>query len=518
MPLYAFDGTWNRRDGKEVIDHVQRPNPGGRAPFADTIETNVHRMCEFYRSDAAVHLEGVGTRLTRFGGKFIGGAFGLGGRYRIRKMYRALCQRYHGGDRCIDLIGFSRGGALAIHFSNLIYRHGIRHPDNKKRLIGYTRDFGWAFRFPKPNPARDAREPLIHFLGLFDTVATFGWPIGPLRNASRVWRVWSIPPNVDHAFHAMALDEMRRTFTLVRPTMEAPPGATPEQTAARQAALYEMWFRGAHSNIGGGYLDRGLSDIALAWMMSQATWTWRRQRRPRPYGFRQALRVLEPNASFPTWSGTTRELIRPNPAGAMGRPRKVPNRPAWRDVPPGANVHHSANMRERNLVGDHYNLNRPLLRIMPGDSIESFDPPVVLAATERDIAHRLAGQLFNRIPVDTRDWLRLGSDANGFIYRGGPATREWVAQGTRRGRSGPTECGMLREDFTAVATGWLLSGGDLSGAQREFLADGQRDTHGFADSEAAIDWVVAILDVMWQVTPRMPEAGFLFERLERTRH
>ena len=33
----------------------------------------------------------------------------------------------------------------------------------------------------------------------------------------------------------------------------------------------EVWFRGVHSDIGGGYAETGLSDLAMAWMIEQAT-------------------------------------------------------------------------------------------------------------------------------------------------------------------------------------------------------------------------------------------------------
>jgi hypothetical protein len=33
--------------------------------------------------------------------------------------------------------------------------------------------------------------------------------------------------------------------------------------------LKQVWFSGAHSNVGGGYQDTSQADIALAWMMSQ---------------------------------------------------------------------------------------------------------------------------------------------------------------------------------------------------------------------------------------------------------
>lgn len=34
--------------------------------------------------------------------------------------------------------------------------------------------------------------------------------------------------------------------------------------------LEQRWFPGVHCNIGGGYADRGLSDLALDWMVKKA--------------------------------------------------------------------------------------------------------------------------------------------------------------------------------------------------------------------------------------------------------
>ena len=34
--------------------------------------------------------------------------------------------------------------------------------------------------------------------------------------------------------------------------------------------MAEVWFPGVHSDVGGGYPERGLSDLALHWMLEQA--------------------------------------------------------------------------------------------------------------------------------------------------------------------------------------------------------------------------------------------------------
>ncbi|MEP6962673.1 MAG: DUF2235 domain-containing protein, partial [Acidobacteriota bacterium] len=59
-----------------------------------------------------------------------------------------------------------------------------------------------------------------------------------------------------HCFHAMALDESRYNFPLHR--LEPNPRLT------------ETWFRGVHSDIGGGNGNVALSSISLHWMFQKA--------------------------------------------------------------------------------------------------------------------------------------------------------------------------------------------------------------------------------------------------------
>jgi glutathione S-transferase len=62
-----------------------------------------------------------------------------------------------------------------------------------------------------------------------------------------------LSPRVAQGFHAMAIDEYRRDFT-------------PTPWNAREG-ITQVWFVGAHADVGGGYKERGLADIPLAWMM-----------------------------------------------------------------------------------------------------------------------------------------------------------------------------------------------------------------------------------------------------------
>ena len=164
MALYAFDGTGNADDGPPEED------------------TNVVRFREVYAGADFEYLSGVGTRLGAVG-KVMGGLFGLGGRSRIEEMYDTLCQNYVDGDKDIDIIGFSRGAALAVHFANKIAQDGIKGSDG---------------------------PPVIRFVGLWDVVASFGLSFNNVlefQSMNLFWDVESVPDNVQHCFHAMAYDE-----------------------------------------------------------------------------------------------------------------------------------------------------------------------------------------------------------------------------------------------------------------------------------------------------------------------
>ena len=166
----------------------------------------------------------------------IGGAFGAGGPERVKEAYKQLCENWAQNDHIIDIIGFSRGAALALDFANKIEDDGIRRPGSKEVV---------------------EERPHIRFLGLWDVVGSFGVAInaGPLefQEINFGYKLF-IPDNVEYCFHAMAMDERRQTFRVTR-----------------LLNGYEVWFRGVHSDVGGGNGNVGLSTIALAWMLRKAT-------------------------------------------------------------------------------------------------------------------------------------------------------------------------------------------------------------------------------------------------------
>jgi hypothetical protein len=219
MALYAFDGTWNEEKSGSDLDK----------------NTNVVRFFNAYhqRSNKKdFYWSGVGTRFEVVGRVF-GGVFGLGELPRLLEAYHHLCKNWvNEHDQIIDIVGFSRGAATTLDFCHLVLDKGIRRPGTDDVI----------------EPA-----PQINFLGVWDTVAGFG--LANLGNTElNIGHHLSLPrKSLKYCFHALALDERRPSFLPTRL-----PGA------------YEVWFRGVHSDVGGGNENRGLNDITLRWMMSKA--------------------------------------------------------------------------------------------------------------------------------------------------------------------------------------------------------------------------------------------------------
>ena len=100
---------------------------------------------------------------------------------------------------------------------------------------------------------------------MWDTVGALGIPnnlaiLNLLDNIKRyAFHDTELGCNVIHARHAVAIDEKRASFS---PTLWS--------NVQKRKRVKQIWFPGVHSNVGGGYIDTGLSDIALKWMIDEA--------------------------------------------------------------------------------------------------------------------------------------------------------------------------------------------------------------------------------------------------------
>jgi uncharacterized protein (DUF2235 family) len=261
--IVCCDGTWNTAD-QAIAGQARPTNVTKLALSVAATDAAGVRQCVYYH-------RGVGTSRWQ---RLRGGAFGFGLSGNVLDAYRFLIDNYQPDDQ-LYFFGFSRGAYTARSTVGLIRNSGIVRPENAERV-----DEAWQlYRSSVEKPSGVAStlfrraysyEPRIHFIGVWDTVGALGIPaLGPrwlrplVRLVNRRWEFHDtkLSTHVDAAFHALAIDERRAAF---EPTLwHRQPGAGDQEV--RQA-----WFTGVHCDIGGGYPDSSLSDIALLWMADRA--------------------------------------------------------------------------------------------------------------------------------------------------------------------------------------------------------------------------------------------------------
>jgi hypothetical protein len=193
----------------------------------------------------------------------MGGAVGLGLSRNVRDAYSFLAENYCEGDE-IFLFGFSRGAYTARSVAGIIGWTGLIHKGDMDDFSLLWEGYRLRSHPGQPDvrtsfPNRCASVP-IKCIGVWDTVGALGIPghLGDMFTQFYQFQDTNLGPHVENAFHALALDEHREDFL---PTLWK---RLPDAPATQR--LEQVWFPGAHSNVGGGYAEHGLSDVALAWM------------------------------------------------------------------------------------------------------------------------------------------------------------------------------------------------------------------------------------------------------------
>ena len=263
--VVCSDGTWNKPGIKD------RGKP---------VKTNVQKIYEAINTGTSqtpqlkYYGQGVGTGFT-LGDMILGGSTGLGIDANIMNAYKFLMWNYEPGDE-IYLFGFSRGAYTVRSLAGFIRNCGIMQP-------GYLHLISEAYNLYRDrssitHPDSDLmksfkrayginqEETFIHFIGVWDTVGALGIPLKwfDIMNRRYQFHDVTISSQIKYAYHALAVDEKRKTFT---PTLwQLSPKAVEDGSQISE----QVWFPGVHSNVGGGYADSGLSDIALQWMIDKA--------------------------------------------------------------------------------------------------------------------------------------------------------------------------------------------------------------------------------------------------------
>ncbi|BGP49112.1 hypothetical protein JCM10450v2_004991 [Rhodotorula kratochvilovae] len=231
-----------------------------------------------------LYQSGVGTDETAFGG-LITGALGRGMMEKVQDLYDFLAINWQEGDE-IFVFGFSRGAYIARLLACLVDIIGLLPPRQYLHLFPRIFEALDAHTGKDDSDDRAAVKQI-----LFDTVGTRGRP-SFLRSASYTSApptptppseapanlnsfglpATHVPSCVRTALQALALDERRKDYAPVlwRRWEE---GDTKGEGEARERMregqeVEQVWFAGAHADIGGGYPEADLSFLSLEWLVS----------------------------------------------------------------------------------------------------------------------------------------------------------------------------------------------------------------------------------------------------------
>ncbi len=270
--VICCDGTWNRPESDQ--DPSAKPTNVLKMVRSIVPRTGGAEQVVYY--DAGVGTGGVWD-------KWVGGALGAGVSDNIMQAYRFLVNNWAEGDK-IYLFGFSRGAYTVRSLAGLINLFGLL---NKNEL----KFFPCIYRYYRTEPARRinmdyeylarslqdsvnlaGRRPLIALMGVWDTVGALGVPLAGLRELSRRWVGFhdtQLSDTVEFAVQALAVDELRKPFAPDLWTQH--PGSSEQREHYDENRILQVWMPGGHSDIGGGFLETELSDLALEFMYDQAT-------------------------------------------------------------------------------------------------------------------------------------------------------------------------------------------------------------------------------------------------------
>jgi len=246
--IFCADGTWNDA----------------------ATNTNVYKIFKamnFTAEQCPIYDDGVGSdgnTLLRL----LGGAFGEGLDQKIRDGYTRISHLYEKGDS-IFIFGFSRGAYIARSLAGMIANCGLptQNVDDNLTDLAFAayREHDMTQRqqlLAQLNDKYAIANPAITMVGVWDTVGALGIPaiFGGIDLVRYSFLDTQLHPCINNAYHAVSIDERRRSFPATLWTGQSVPGQTIEQ----------VYFAGVHCDVGGGYPETGLSDITLGWMMSKA--------------------------------------------------------------------------------------------------------------------------------------------------------------------------------------------------------------------------------------------------------
>ncbi|ORY31556.1 hypothetical protein BCR33DRAFT_856921 [Rhizoclosmatium globosum] len=276
--VVLIDGTWQHPGSAS-----DTPSQGGVKENAAMVPSNIVKIAYLlgngsnqYDADYAnlkqkiYYHSGVATEVNDKHDADLEGNFGNIHRH-LLDAYAWLAREYKEGDE-IYAFGFSRGATIVRSLFSFIRYAGLARVDGHASREALTAEVLAAFDLYRTRLDSDTHNQeaitefhekhcynhvYLKFIGVFDTVEALDVPEGYSDYVDSQYlteiatAMGEIEPNDYHDL---------RIGSHVQHAIPLHPSQTREQ----------KWFRGGHADVGGGWWEQGLSDIALDWMIEKA--------------------------------------------------------------------------------------------------------------------------------------------------------------------------------------------------------------------------------------------------------
>lgn len=221
-----------------------------------------------------------------------GMAFGVGVKRDVVEAYDFLMKRYNKnrGDK-IYLFGFSRGAYTSHVLTDFIYTAGMIQPEEKQDSLTQIKLIKKMYKAYRNNDTHTERQRRVYdvvrkwqiknnqkvtitpnisieVLGMFDNVEALAAPDFKERFCNPNENHLNQFVNVNTVLHAVSLDDNRaHTFT---PILASCNNIKLKRKKTLDDIVKEVWFSGAHTDVGGGYPDNyEISDVSINWMINE---------------------------------------------------------------------------------------------------------------------------------------------------------------------------------------------------------------------------------------------------------
>lgn len=308
---------------------------------------------------------------------------------RILGAYEWLARNWRPGDP-LFLFGYSRGAFAIRSLAGMIgriglLRHGAISEHNLRQVWRFYSQGCTSGQLAQFRSDHCHDQVPIRMIGAFDTVVALGirlpllWMLAEPRFR---FHDHELGPHVEHAAHALALDETRAAFApLLWSSGEGKAAVTgakrgkktaPAETGPPQGdpRIRQMWFRGVHPDIGGqlsgAEYARPLANIPLVCMMEQA----QEAGLPLPEGWRDRLPRDASAPSVGSWRHWGKAFLARAPRVAGNDPSETLHETVARPYPGPALLVGALG----DFARDRLRLRRPLAKKTAKEAADQPDP------------------------------------------------------------------------------------------------------------------------------------------------